>query len=40
MMDGDIEYNFTLSKIGDTYYDSNPDIHPFVDIFYKQMETE
>lgn len=31
-------FKFTLSKIDDIYYDSNPDIHPIVDAYYKQLD--
>ncbi|MEH7253445.1 hypothetical protein V7111_15060, partial [Neobacillus niacini] len=35
LFDGEREFKFTLSEIGDTYYDSNPDIHPIVENYYK-----
>lgn len=38
LVDNKIDYKFTLSKIGDTYYNSNPDIYPIVDAYYKQLD--
>ena len=38
--DGDKEFKFTTNKIGDTYYDSNPDILPIVDDYYKQSKID
>ena len=38
LLDGEKEFKFTLSHIGNTYYDSNLDIHPIVDNYYKQLE--
>ena len=40
LFDNEREFKFTLSEIGDTYYDTNPDIHPVVDNYYKQLEVE
>lgn len=40
LFDGKKEFKFTLSEIDDIYYDSNPDIHPIVDNYYKQLEIE
>ncbi|SDN70669.1 hypothetical protein [Bacillus sp. OK048] len=40
LFDGEREFKFTLSKIGETYYDSNPDIHPIVENYYKQLKIE
>ena len=40
LFDGEREFKFTLSEIGNTYYDSNPDIHPIVENYYKQLEIE
>ncbi|WP_043932779.1 hypothetical protein [Bacillus sp. EB01] len=37
LFDGKKEFKFTLSKIGDTYYNSTPDIFPIVDNYYKQL---
>ncbi|MGE7623920.1 hypothetical protein ACQKMD_12940 [Viridibacillus sp. NPDC096237] len=39
LFDGEKEFKFTLSEIGDTYYNSNPDIYPIVDNYYKQLGT-
>ncbi len=38
LFDGEKEFKFTLNNIGNTYYDSTPDIHPIVDNYYKQLE--
>ena len=38
LFDGEKEFKFTLNEIDNTYYDSNPDIHPIVDNYYKQLE--
>lgn len=38
LFDGEREFKFTLSEIGHTYYDSNPDIYPIVDDFYKNLD--
>lgn len=38
LFDGEKEFEFTLNQIDSTYYDSNPDIHPIVDRYYKQIE--
>lgn len=38
LSDGEKEFEFTLGHINDTYYDSNPDIHPIVDDYYKRLE--
>lgn len=40
LFDNEQKFQFTLSQIGDTYYDSNPDIYPIVDNYYKQLEIE
>lgn len=37
LFDGEKEFKFTLNKINNTYYDSNPDIHPIVENYYKQL---
>ncbi|MCM3124379.1 MULTISPECIES: hypothetical protein [unclassified Mesobacillus] len=39
LFDGEKVFKFTLNKIGNTYYDTNPDINPIVDRFYKQLES-
>lgn len=36
--DGEVKFKFTLNEIDNTYYDSNPDIHPIVENYYKQLE--
>lgn len=38
LFDGEKEFKFTLNQIDNTYYDSNPDIYPIVDNYYKQLE--
>lgn len=38
LFDGEKEFKFTLSEIGDTYYKSNPDIYPIVDNYYNQLK--
>lgn len=38
LFDGERTFEFTLNKIGDTYYDSAPDILPIVDEFYKGLD--
>ena len=38
LSDGGKEFTFTLNHINDTFYDSNPDIYPIVDDYYKQLE--
>ena len=38
LFDGEKEFKFTLNQIDNTYYNSNPDIHPIVDNYYKQLE--
>lgn len=38
LLDSEKEFKFTLSEIDNTYYDSNPDIYPIVDNYYKQLE--
>ncbi|MBB6447986.1 hypothetical protein [Bacillus benzoevorans] len=40
LFDGEREFKFTLSEISNTYYDSNPDIHPIVDDFYKNLDVQ
>lgn len=40
LTDDQTEFKFTLHQIGDTYYDSNPDIHPIVDTYYKELDIE
>ncbi|MDM5248568.1 hypothetical protein [Lysinibacillus sp. G4S2] len=38
LFDSKREFKFTLSEIDDIYYDSNPDIYPIVENYYKQLE--
>ncbi|MEH7392861.1 hypothetical protein [Bacillus sp. JJ1474] len=38
LFDGKKDFKFTLNEIGNTYYDSNPDIHPIVENYYKKLE--
>ena len=38
LFDEEKEFKFTLNEIDTTYYDSNPDIHPIVDYYYKQLD--
>ena len=38
LSDGEKEFKSTLGHINDTYYDSNPDIYPIVDNYYKELE--
>ena len=38
LFDGEKEFKFTLNQIDHTYYDSNPDIRPIVDSYYKRLE--
>ncbi|MEG0448760.1 MAG: hypothetical protein RR595_02760 [Lysinibacillus sp.] len=40
LFDNESEFKFSLGEIEDTYYDSNPDIFPIVDNYYKQLEIE
>lgn len=38
LFDGEKEFKFTLDEIDNTYYDSNPDILPIVENYYKQLD--
>lgn len=40
LFDGEKELNFTLNEIDNIYYDTNPDIHPIVDNYYKQLDIQ
>lgn len=40
LVDGEKEFNFTLTQIGETYYDSKPDIYPIVDVYYQSLPIE
>ncbi|MED4206832.1 hypothetical protein [Neobacillus mesonae] len=35
-----ITFSFTLNKVRDNYYYTDPDIHPIVDDFYKKLEAK
>ncbi|WP_227394632.1 hypothetical protein [Jeotgalibacillus aurantiacus] len=37
LYDGDNQFLFYLNSIGTVYYESNPDIFPFVDNYYKEL---
>lgn len=37
MFDGEKQFQFTLNKIDDVYYDTVPDINPIVEDFYEQL---
>ncbi|WP_155590516.1 hypothetical protein [Lysinibacillus cavernae] len=38
LFDGEKAFKFTLIKIDNVYYDANPDIHPIVENYYKQLD--
>ena len=40
LYDGEAQFNFSLSQIDDVYYDTEPDIYPIVDGYYKAMEID
>lgn len=40
VVDGEKEFGFSLMQIGETYYDSEPDIHPIVDAYYQNLDIE
>ncbi|MEB2281973.1 hypothetical protein LAV73_18570 [Lysinibacillus xylanilyticus] len=40
LFDSERKFKFTLSEIDNTYYESNPDIYPIVENYYKQLEIE
>lgn len=40
LFDNERKFKFTLSEIDNTYYDSNPDIYPIVENYYKHLEIE
>lgn len=40
LVDGEKDFNFTLTQIGETYYDSKPDIYPIVDAYYQSLPIE
>lgn len=39
LADGDREFRFATESIDGTYYDTNPDIRPIVDEFYRGLDT-
>ncbi|WP_438314852.1 hypothetical protein [Sporosarcina sp. FA9] len=40
LFDNETELKFTTNQIGNTYYDTNPDILPVVDIYYQQLKID
>ncbi|MFC5602730.1 hypothetical protein [Sporosarcina koreensis] len=40
LFDSETEFKFTTHQIGDTYYDSNPDILPVVDGYYQRLKID
>ena len=40
LYDGEAQFNFSLNQIGDTYYNTEPDIYPIVDGYYKKLEMD
>ena len=40
LYEGEKSFHFSLNYINGVYYDSNPDIHPIVDEFYKNLAVE
>ncbi|MFJ6268205.1 hypothetical protein [Lysinibacillus xylanilyticus] len=38
LLDSEKVFKFTLGEFDNTYYDSNPDIYPIIDNYYKQLE--
>jgi len=40
LYDGEAQFNFSLNQIGDTYYNTEPDIYPIVDGYYKSLEID
>ena len=40
LYDGEAQFNFSLSQIDDVYYDTEPDIYPIVDGYYKRLEID
>lgn len=40
LYDGEAQFNFSLNHIGDTYYNTEPDIYPIVDVYYKSLEID
>ena len=40
LYDGEAQFNFSLNQIDDTYYNTEPDIYPIVDGYYKRLEID
>ncbi|MGM9946161.1 MAG: hypothetical protein ACI33M_14515 [Lysinibacillus sp.] len=40
LYDGEAQFNFSLSQIDNVYYDTEPDIYPIIDGYYKRLEME
>ncbi len=40
LYDREAQFNFSLNQIGDTYYNTEPDIYPIVDGYYKSLEID
>lgn len=40
LFDDEKKFDFYVNKIGNTYYESNPDMGPIVDVFYRNLEIE
>lgn len=38
LFDDERKFKFTLSEINNTYYDSNPNIYPIIENYYKQLQ--
>ena len=40
LYDGEAQFKFSLNQIGNTYYNTEPDIYPIVDGYYKRLEID
>ena len=40
LYEGERQFNFSLNQIGDTYYNTEPDIYPIVDGYYNSLEID
>ena len=40
LVQGEKRYSFALNSIEDIYYHTEPDLHPFVDSFYQNLDVE
>ena len=40
LYEGEAQFNFSLNQIGDTYYNTEPNIDPIVDGYYKSLEID